>query len=216
MQAVPIDVKRANSAAANAGATNNVRVVESACTSGAAMIPMTPTIAAAMTVLDMESWFGDRPASIPNTSFSEAARVASPKRVHRYRATSTSAITTTMPVIQNRFTGIGTPNTSIVLVVRMLGTCFAAGPNHNSTVACRVSRMPSDAMSLASGDVVRSGRNTSSSLNTPTPTATATVATTAGAVSRVKWKKSFLKAQNEYAATIATAPVARLMMPEPR
>ena len=68
-----------------------------------------------------------------------------------------------MPAIQNRFAGIDAPNSSTMLVGKMLGICFDAVPNHSSMVACRISRMPSDATSLASGDDVRSGRNTSSS-----------------------------------------------------
>ena len=40
--------------------------------------------------------------------------------------------------------------------------------------------------------------------------------TIAGAVASVKPKKSDFSAQNAYAATIATAPVARLMIPDPR
>ncbi len=104
----------------------------------------------------------------------------------------------------------------MVFVGRMFGTCLAADPNHNSTVACSVSKIPSEAMSLASGDDVLSGRNTRSSVNAPTATAMATVTTNAGTVPRLTWKKSDLNAQNVYAATIATAPAARLMMPEPR
>ena len=64
----------------------------------------------------------------------------------------------------------------------MFGTCLAADPNHSSTVACSVSRMPSEAMSFASGDDVLSGRKTTNSVNTPTATATAMVTITAGAV----------------------------------
>ena len=55
---------------------------------------------------------------------------------------------------------------------KTLGICFDAEPNHSSIVACRISRIPSEATSLASGDDVRSGRNTSSSLSTPTRTDT--------------------------------------------
>ena len=56
------------------------------------------------------------------------------------------------------------PNTSTMLVGKTLGICFDAEPNHSSTVAWRISRIPSEATSLASGDDVRSGRKTSSSL----------------------------------------------------
>ena len=69
-------------------------------------MPMAPANADASTVLAIESWFGDRPASMPYTSFSAAARVARPNRVQRYKAASASAISTTITAIQNRFAGI--------------------------------------------------------------------------------------------------------------
>ena len=85
-QAIGIDVNAANNAAASAGTMNSTRVRESACESGAAMMPIAPANADATTVLTIESSFGDRPASMPYTSFSAAARVANPKRVQRYKA----------------------------------------------------------------------------------------------------------------------------------
>ena len=66
-----------------------------------------------------------------------------------------------MAAIQNRFAGIDAPNSSTMLVGKTLGICFDAEPNHSSTVAWRINRMPSEATSLASGDDVRSGRKTS-------------------------------------------------------
>ena len=60
---------------------------------------MPPTTEARI-VFTSESWFGDRPASIPATSFSDAARVARPKRVQRYVAISSTAIASTIPAIQ--------------------------------------------------------------------------------------------------------------------
>ena len=63
---------------------------------------------------------------------------------------------------------------------KMLGIDFDAEPNQSSTVAWRISRIPSEATSLASGDDVRSGRNTSSSLSTPTRIATSIVTIAAG------------------------------------
>ncbi len=101
-------------------------------------------------------------------------------------------------------------------VGKMLGICFDDEPNHSSTVAWRMSRIPSEATSLASGDDVRNGRNTSSSLRTPTRIATSSVTTIAGPVANVKPNSSVRSAQNAYAATIDTAPVARLMIPDPR
>ena len=151
-------------------------------------MPIAPANADASTVLAIDSWFGDRPASMPYTSFSAAARVARPNRVQRYKAVSASAISTTMAAIQNLFAGIDVPNTSTMLVGKTLGICFDGEPNHSSTVAWRINRIPSEATSLASGDDVRSGRKTSSSLSTPTRTDTTIVTTTAGVVASVKPK----------------------------
>ena len=77
-------------------------------------------------------------------------------------------MSTTIAAIQNLFAGIDVPNTSTMLVGKTLGICFDGEPNHSSTVAWRINRIPSEATSLASGDDVRSGRKTSSSLSTPT------------------------------------------------
>ena len=160
-------------------------VVESAWASGAATMPIAPATAEASTVFVIESWFGDRPTSMPNTSFSDAARVSSPNRVQRNNAPRASAISTTTPAIQNRFSGIDEPSTSRMSVVKTLGICLDAEPNQSSIVAWRINRIPSEATSLASGDDVRSGRNTISSLITPTRTATSIVTATAGAVASV-------------------------------
>ena len=179
-QAIPSDVNPANSAAANAGTTKSTSVLESACARGAATMPMAPASADASTVLAIDSWFGERPASMPYTSFSAAARVARPNRVHRYRPVRTSAMSSTMPAIQNLFAGIDAPKTSTMLFGKTLGICFDAEPNHSSTVAWRISRIPSEATSLASGDDVRSGRKTSNSLSTPTRTDTTIVTSDSG------------------------------------
>ena len=96
---------------------------------------MAPASADAMTVLAIDSWFGDRPASMPYTSFSAAARVARPNRVQRYKAESASAISTTIAAIQNLFAGIVAPNTWMMFVGKTLGICLAAEPNHSNTVA---------------------------------------------------------------------------------
>ena len=121
---------------------------------------------------------------------------ARPKRVQRKSAASASAISTTTPAIQNRFAGIDAPNTRMMLVGKTFGICFDAEPNHSSTVAWRMSRMPSEATSLASGDDVRSGRKTSSSLSTPTRIAASNVRAIAGPVAKVKPNSSVRKAQN--------------------
>ena len=89
-------------------------------------------------------------------------------------------------------------------------------PKPSSIADCSVSRMPSDARSFASGAAVRNGRKTSTSISTPTRAQTSNVTTSAGAVPSVNPKKSLFSDQNEYPATIATAPVARLMIPDPR
>src|SRR5512141_3091019 len=159
-QAIGIDVNAANNAAASAGTMNSTRVRESACASGAAMMPIAPANAEAATVLTSESSFGDRPASMPYTSFSAAARVAKPKRVQRYKAVSASAISTTIAAIQNLFAWIDVPETLTKLVGKMLGICFDREPNHSRIVACKVNKSPSEDTSLASGDDVRSGRKT--------------------------------------------------------
>ena len=122
-------------------------------------------------VFASDSWLGEMPASIALTSFSEAAFVANPKRVNRKSAAMASTSTSTIPDIQNRLIGIWIPESLKFHVGSVLGICLAAVPNHSNTVACSVSRMPSDATSFANGDAVRSGRNTSSSAITPTPIA---------------------------------------------
>ena len=83
-------------------------------------------------------------------------------------------------------------------------------------VACRVSRTPSEATSFASGAAVRSGLKTASSIATVTSTTTTYESATAGGVPTVKPSSPVRNAQNENPASIATAPAARLMKPEPR
>ena len=77
------DVKPANSAAASAGTTWNASVCESSGTSGATRTPSPPATTHASTVFVIDRRLGDRPASIAETSFSDAARVARPNRVQR-------------------------------------------------------------------------------------------------------------------------------------
>ena len=79
--AIQNDVKPANSAAVSAGTTCSGRDVESSCTIEAARIPRPPTTTVASSVLASASWFGEKPRSIAPTSFSDAARVASPNRL---------------------------------------------------------------------------------------------------------------------------------------
>src|SRR5262245_1761998 len=89
-------------------------------------------------------------------------------------------------------------------------------PNARSIVACAVSRTPSEATSFASGAAVRSGRMTASSIATVTATMNAYVRTIASGVPTVKPSSPVRSAQNEKPASIAIAPAARLMKPEPR
>ena len=79
--AIQNDVKPAKSAAVSAGTTCSGSDVESSWTIDAARMPSAPTTTVARSVLASASVFGDSPRSIAPTSFSEAARVASPKRV---------------------------------------------------------------------------------------------------------------------------------------
>ena len=81
--AIPNEVSRANRAAASAGTIRSGSVVVSSCATEPARIPSPPSSRLASSVLASDSSFGDRPARLAATSFSDAARVASPKRVHR-------------------------------------------------------------------------------------------------------------------------------------
>ena len=81
--AMPNEVKEASSAAASAGMICSGSVSGSSWVIDAARMPSAPASTAATTVLISEIVFGDRPPSMAATSFSAAARVASPNRVHR-------------------------------------------------------------------------------------------------------------------------------------
>ena len=78
----------------------------SSCASDAARMPIPPATTVASTVFSKPSWLGDRPISNAFASFSEAARVASPKRVQRYNAHRITVAAITMPVSQNRSAGM--------------------------------------------------------------------------------------------------------------
>ena len=81
--AIQNEVSRAKSAAARAGTTRNGSVVVSSAATEPARIPSVPSSRLASSVLASDSSSGDRPARRAATSFSDAARVASPKRVQR-------------------------------------------------------------------------------------------------------------------------------------
>ena len=112
--------------------------------------------------------------------------------------------------------GTVTPNTSTVPVGRIDGACFAVVPKESSTAPWATRRTPIDAAIFASGDAVRSGRKATSSMSAPTISTTRRVMTSAGAVGISGPKNPVFSAQNEYPATIANAPTARLMIPDPR
>ena len=82
-QAIQNDVKRANSAAANAGITCSGRVVALSWVNEPASTPRPPATRLASKVFAIDSWLGDSPASIADTSLSEAALVARPNRLQR-------------------------------------------------------------------------------------------------------------------------------------
>ena len=130
------------------------------------------------------SRLGDRPASIAETSFSDEALVERPNGVHRYSAASTAATTTTIPASRNR--SIGTTREKIVTVSdgRTDGADFRLLPKITIIPDSSTSSRPSDAASLASGVVFRSGRKMVSSTRTPNPAMQTRVRTNAGTVER--------------------------------
>ena len=81
--AIVNDVSLANSAAASAGTTRNGSVVVSSAATEPAKIPSVASRRLASSEFASDSSSGDRPARRAATSFSDAARVASPKRVQR-------------------------------------------------------------------------------------------------------------------------------------
>ena len=111
-QAIPNEVKRASSAAASAGTICSGRVMESSWVIEAARIPNPPAISEVIRVFTIEIRFGDWPERMAATSFSDAARVASPNLVHRYSAHSAAATTITRPARMNLSTGMTTVSLS--------------------------------------------------------------------------------------------------------
>ena len=82
-QAIQNEVKRANSAAASAGITWSGRVTALSWVSDAARTPRPPATTLESSVFTIDRRFGESPASIAATSFSDAARVANPNRLQR-------------------------------------------------------------------------------------------------------------------------------------
>ena len=110
-QVIEKDVKRAKMAAPSAGTTCSGRMTVSIWVTAPARMPMPPaTVRGQDGVLEREAVGVQSPASFALVSFSDAARVASPKCDQRYSAHRTAAASTTMPVSQNRSDGIRAPN----------------------------------------------------------------------------------------------------------
>ncbi len=121
------------------------------------------------------------------TSFSDAARVDSPKGVQRKSAASAAATTITIPARQEAVDrddaaedhdGVGRKDRRRRLQ--------AVAEDRRSSPPRSTSRRPSDAASFASGAVFRSGRKMVSSIRTPNAAMQASVRTNAGAVE--SWK----------------------------
>jgi hypothetical protein len=113
-------------------------------------------------------------------------------------------------------TGTVTSKIDTEPVGKIEGGVFGFGPKPRMIAACSTSRIPRDATSFARGDAVRSGRNARNSMRRPTPAATTNVKTMDTGVPNSGPNTPVLNDQNAYAATSATAPVARLMIPDPR
>ena len=80
--ATPKELKLAISTAASAGTTWSGSVSGSSSVTEEAKIPSPPAMNAAISALMREIVAGDRPPSIAPVSFSAAAQVARPNRVH--------------------------------------------------------------------------------------------------------------------------------------
>ena len=180
--AIQKDVKRANSAAVRAGTTWSGSDVESSWVIEAARTPSPPATTVASTVFASASWFGERPRSIAPISFSEAARVARPKRLSRNRSDSASVTVRTIAGRMSRSIGTSEPKSSIVSRGSTGGCGLLEIPNASATPACATSSTPSEAASFASAEAVRSGRNATSSITTPSATRNRNVMIRAAAV----------------------------------
>ena len=89
-----------------------------------ASTPSAPATTLASTVFAIERALGESPTSMPETSFSDAARVARPNRVQRYIAASATAAATTIPTRMKLSTGTWPPSIATVCVGRnAAGTC---------------------------------------------------------------------------------------------
>jgi hypothetical protein len=214
--AIENDVKPASSAAPSAGTTWKASVCASSAINGATSTPSPPATTLASTVFAIARRLGERPTSIAETSLSDDARVDRPNGVQRYIAARSIATTTTIPASQNRSSGTTRSKIVTVPVGRIEGADFVSSEKTTITPASSTSRRPSDAASRASGAVSRSGRKIASSIATPNRAMQTSVRKKAGPEPRWKPKYPVLNAQKKYAASIAIAPIATLMTPEPR
>ena len=164
----------------------------------------------------IEIRFGDCPDRMAATSFSDAARVASPNLVHRYSAQSPAATITTRPARMNLSTGMTTVSLSRT---RFCGSIWRDGfwavPKASSIDAWAMSSTASEETSFASGAAVRSGRNANSSISAPTTDTKIRLMASADTLSR-EANSPLVSDQKTYPATMAIPPTDRLMMPEPR
>src|ERR1700733_94969 len=215
-QAIGNEVKSANSAAARAGTTASGSTWESSVVIGAASTPMEPAITAASSVLAIDSRFTDRPISVADVSFSNAAFVSSPKRLQRYAAQSRTVTPIAIPAKMRFDSGTVNPRTVTSALEMIEGSVFGNGPKAKSIAACAARRIPTDATSLTTGEAFLNGRKANTSMAVPSTSDTSRASRNDGTVPSPGPMSPVLNAQNAYPETIATAPTARLMMPEPR
>src|SRR5918992_765860 len=164
----------------------------------------------ASSVFTIESSLVESPPSSADSSFSDAALVASPNRVQRYTAASTAATAITIPARMNRSMGTTEPNTSTVSLGKIEGCGFWVVPKASSMDAWATRSTPSDDTSLASGAALRSGLKATSSISAPITSVTTSVIRSAGAVPNSVPNSPVLSDQNVYPASMATPPVAML------
>ena len=160
------EVKPARSAAASAGTTWKASVCASSAIRGATSTPRPPATTLASTVFVSARRLGESPASIAETSFSDAARVDSPKGVQRKSAASAAATTITIAVSRNRSLGTTRSKSVTVSEGRTRAQTSGCSEDHDHSDSS-TSRRPSDAASFASGAVFRSGRKIASSITRP-------------------------------------------------
>ena len=183
--AIQNEVNDASSAAARAGMICSGSVSGSSWVIDAARMPTAPASSDDTSVLTTAMRAGDRPPSIAADSFSAAARVASPNLVHLKMAHSAIVTTMISPVRMNRSTPIGAPSNSIPFCGRIVGSGCGVVPNAIRHAACAISSTPSEDISRASGEEVRSGRKTANSTSAPQATTNSRLSGNAAAIGSV-------------------------------